>query len=53
MHKMNSHNTVQANFIDGVTGQDNIADHWRQHFQHILNANDCDKAIKNEIIMEM
>ena len=38
MHKMNSHNTVQVNVIDGVTGQDNIADHWRQHFQHILNA---------------
>ena len=50
MHKMNSHNTVQANVIDGVTGQDNIADHWRQHFQHILNANDCDEAMKDEIM---
>ena len=28
MHKMNSHNAVQANVIDGVTEQDNIADHW-------------------------
>ena len=50
MHKMNSHNTVQANVVDGVTGQDNIADHWRQHFQHILNANDCDEATKDEIM---
>ena len=27
--KMNSNNTVQANVIDGITAQDNIADHWR------------------------
>ena len=27
MHKMNSHNNVQANVIDGVTLQDNIANH--------------------------
>ena len=50
MHEMNSHNTVQATVIDGVTGQDNIADHWRQHFQNILNANDCDEAMKDEIM---
>ena len=50
MHKMNSHHTVQANVIDGVTGQDNIADYLRQHFQHILNANDCDDAMKDEIM---
>ena len=50
MHKMNSHNPVQANVINSVTGQDNIADHWRQHFQHILNANDCDEAMKDEIM---
>ena len=50
LHKMNSHNTVQANVINGVTGQDNISDHWRQHFQHILNANDCDEAMKDEIM---
>ena len=47
---MNSHNTVQANVIDSVTGQNNIADHWRQQFQHILNANNCDETMKNEIM---
>ena len=26
MHTMNSNNTVQANVIGGVTGQDNIAE---------------------------
>ena len=50
MHKMNSNINVQANVIDGATGQDNIADHWRQHFQNILNANDCDKAMIDEIM---
>ena len=50
MHKMNSNINVQANVIDGATGQDNIADYWRQHFQNILNANDCDKAMKDEIM---
>ena len=48
MHKMHSHSTVQANVIYGVTGQDNIADYWRQHFQNILNANGCDEAMKDE-----
>ena len=33
-----------------LTRQDNIADHWRQPFQHILNANGCDEAMKDEIM---
>ena len=33
MVKMNSHNTVHANVIDSVTGQDNIADHWINTFK--------------------
>ena len=50
VHKMNSNSTVQANVIDGITGQDNIADYWRQHFHKILNANDCDQALKSDIM---
>ena len=42
VYKMNFNNTVQANVIDGITGQNNIADYWKQHFEGILNANDCD-----------
>ena len=50
VHKMNSNSTVQANVIDGITGQDIIADYWRQYFHKILNANDCDKALKADIM---
>ena len=25
-------------------------DHWGQHFHNILNANDCDEAMKDEIM---
>ena len=36
--------------LQQLTGQDNIADHWRQHFQNVLNAKYCDKAMKDKII---
>ena len=39
--------------MDGITGQDSIADHWRHHFHNILNANDCDKAMKDEIMEKL
>ena len=42
MPKMNSCNNVQANVIDGITGQENITDYWKEHFDKILNANDYD-----------
>ena len=38
------------NVIDGITGQDNIAEYWRQHFHKILNANDCDQSLKADIM---
>ena len=50
VHKINFNSTVQTNVIDGITGQDNIADYWRQHFHKILNANDCDQALKADIM---
>ena len=42
VHKMNACNNVQANVIYGITGQDRIANYWKEHFYKILNANDCD-----------
>ena len=50
MHKRNSDNTVQANVNDGIRGQDNIADCWRQLFHKIVNANDCDKTLKADMM---
>ena len=40
VHKLNSCNNVQANVIDGITGQENITDYCKEHFHKILNAND-------------
>ena len=39
---MNACYTLQANVINGITAQENIADYWKEHFYKILNANDCD-----------
>ena len=49
MHKMNACNNVQANVIDGITGQDCIANYWKEHFYKILNANDCDPNLTADI----
>ena len=42
--------TTQANVIDCISGQDNIANYWRDHFYKILNTNDCDKSLKDDIV---
>ena len=33
VYKMNTSSNIQANVIDGITGPDNFADYWTQHFQ--------------------
>ena len=48
VHKLNSNSNTQANVIDGTSGQDNIANYWRNHFYKILNTNDCDKSLKDD-----
>ena len=32
VHKIYACNNVQANVIDGITGQDSIANYWKEHF---------------------
>ena len=49
VHKMNSCNNVQANVIDGITGQENIADYWKEHFYKILNVNDYDHNLTADV----
>ena len=46
---MNSCNNVKANVIDGITGQNNIADYWKEHFCKILNANDYDHNLTADV----
>ena len=40
---------VQANIIDDITGQENIADYWKEHFYKIVNANDCDHNLTADV----
>ena len=35
--------------IDGITGEANIAEHWRTHLHGILNTNICDQILKSSI----
>ena len=49
VHKMNSCNNVQANVIDGITGQENIPDYWKEHFYKILNDNDYDHNLTADV----
>ena len=53
VHKMNACNNVQANVIDGITGQDSIANYWKEHFYKILNANDCDPNLTADITRKL
>ena len=49
VHKINSCNNVQANVIEGITRQENIADYWKEHFYKILNANDYDHNLTADV----
>ena len=51
MHKMNNCNTILANVIDGVSGPDSIASHWKQHFDKLLNVYvNSDNSLKDDIL---
>ena len=44
MHKMNNCNIILANVIDGFSGPDSIASHWKQHFDKLLNVHVHDNS---------
>ena len=51
MHKMNNCNTILANVIDGVSGPDSIASHWKQHLDKLLNVHvNSDNSLKDDIL---
>ena len=51
MYKMNNCNTILANVIDGVSGPDSIASHWKQHFDKLLNVHvNSDNSLKDDIL---
>ena len=48
--KINQNSQLHATTIDGINGEANIANYWRNHFHGILNSNVCDQALKNSIL---
>ena len=50
VRKMNSGNAIQANTIDGCSGEPDIADYWKNHFLKLLNANSYDATLKTSLM---
>ena len=50
VRKLNSGNTIQANTIEGFSGETDISEFWKDHFSKLLNANPCDAIIKSSIM---
>ena len=49
---MNNCNNILANVIDGVSGPDSIASHWKQHFNKLLNVHvNSDNSLKDDILI--
>ena len=53
VQKLNSGNTFQANTIDGVSGETDIFNYWKDHFYNLLNTNYCDTILKSSIMSKL
>ena len=51
--KLNSYKSILTNIIDGISGESNITNLWKNHFCNILNANVCDSDLKNNIMVQL
>ena len=51
--KLNSCKSILTNMIDGISGESNITNLWKNHFCNILNANVCDSDLKNNIMVQL
>ena len=50
VRKMNSGNAIQADTIDGCSGEADIADYWKNHFSKLLNNNSYDATLKTSLM---
>ena len=50
VNKINQSSQLHTTTNDGITGEANIAEHWRTHFHSILNTNICDQTLKSSIL---
>ena len=51
--KLNSYKSILTNIIDGISGDSNITNLWKNHFCNILDANVCDSDLKNDIMVQL
>ena len=51
--KLNSCKSILTNIIDGISGELNIINLWKNHFCNILNANVRDSDLKNNIMVQL
>ena len=51
--KLNSCKSILTNIIDGISGESNITNLWKNHFCNTLNANVCDSDLKNNIMVQL
>ena len=48
--KLNQCNNIQANCIEGKTGEKDIANHWKEYFCKLLNNNAINETLKDSIM---
>ena len=48
VEKLNSCKSILTNIFDGISGESNITNLWKNHFYNILNANE-----KNDIMVQL
>ena len=53
VRKLNSGDTFQANTIDGVSGETDISNFWKDHFYKLLDTNTCDTTLKSLIMSKL
>ena len=50
VRQLNRSSSLLSNCIEGVTGEKNISDYWREHFHKLLNCNSNDTDLKYNVI---
>ena len=50
VRQLNRNSSLLSNCIDGVTGEKNISNYWKEHFYNLLNCNGNDTDIKHKVI---
>ena len=50
VRQLNRNSSLLSNCIDGVTGEKNISNYWKEHFYNLLNCSGNDTDIKHKVI---